>query len=495
MSRPRKRTHKHIKPVFVAGKYCLEVYRKDPKTQKTVYLQRHQSVEECCKALRQRFPAEAASFSPTQLRLKKTNKVGPKRIEKIKYIGVTPLVSSAEKTTWRVQKKFNTDRWNYDTQIAAARAVAKSEGLTMEEIKHEKPKLPRLRNCKLRAIHGPAMSLYCKRKPADVENLEIHAKKPKTWQYLKQYPGILPSFLIAKVAADRESVIESGSIIASKVKKKTAFPQGAGEEYQHYLLLVAAAKKIAQHRWSKSERLNVGKNNFHWMNIQTMLRHLGVLSREKRKGDGSQSLVFQNSGTQYYICAWNQTIEENLRNHIRWGRSCLSVCKTIPNTAERFIATYTTMDTNAEALVGAQQDDGYSRLWLKRAWMLFLMTAYKKNINLETVTLRKFITCWPDEHGLLVRLLSDDRLTLSQNLNKPIAKGLKRLNYKDRPEFPAMHACLVDDHDAQSVLRTKDSKWITRNAFKLNKRMLAWRRREGIWPHPGIFFPSCRDLK
>ena len=109
--------------------------------------------------------------------------------------------------------------------------------------------------------------------------------------------------------------------------------------------------------------------------------------------------------------------------------------------------------------------------------------------------MRKFIACWPDEHDLLVRLLSDERLTVSENLNTPLAKALKKLKYKDKPELLSMHACLLDDRDAQSVLRRKDSKWVTRNSQELNKRLLAWRRREGIWPHPGVFFPSCGDLE
>ena len=495
MAKPRQRTHKHIKPVFVNGKHVLEVYRKDPKTQKTVYLQRHQSVEECCKALQRRFPKEAASLSPTKLRLQKTKIVYPRRIEKVKYIGVTPVVLDNGKTLWRVQKKFKLDRCKYDTQIGAATAVAKSQGITLANLKHSKPSLPRLTRQKLRQIHGPAMALYCKRKPGDVENLELHAKKPKTWRYLKKYPGLLPSFLIAKVPADRDSIIESCPIVASKIKKYQISCQRACEAYYHYLILVAAARRVSRYRWTKSEIRNIGRNNFHWMNFQTMLGHLGILSTRKHSGAYSKSLVFAKSGTQHYICTWNEEIEENLRNHIEWGRTCLTLRENIPTTGERFFLALTTLDKDLEPLVGAQDSEGYSRLWLKRAWMCFLMKAFKKNINFDTLPVRKFIACWPDEHDLLVRLLSDERLTVSENLNTPLAKALKKLKYKDKPELLSMHACLVDDRDAQSVLRRKDSKWVTRNLCELNKRLIAWRRREGIWPHPGIFFPSCTDLK
>ena len=495
MRQPRKRTHKHMKPVVIGGKHFLEVYRKDPISKKTVYLRRHQSVKQCCKALKKRFPKEAASLSPSKLRLKRLKTKYPRRIQKIKYIGVTPVALDNGRTIWQVQKKFNTDSWQYDTQEKAARAVAQASGVTLMDIRHPKSRLPKLSRASFRAIHGPAMALYRKRKPGDLENLEAHAKKPRTWNYLKQYPGILPSFLIAKVATDRDNIIDSCATVASEIKKTKAVSLGEGEAYSHYSILVAAARKVCQYRWSETEQQNVGKNNFHWMNFHTMLQHLRILSRRKRKGNGSTSIVFCNSETRYYICAWNPTIEENLQNHIRWGRRCLSLCAQVPRTAEQFVFAFKTLDLKFGSFVGAQKDKGYARLWLKRAWMLFLLRAYKRNINFDKLPVRKFITCWPDQHALLFQLLSDEQLKVSENLNTPLAKALQKLKYKDKPELLSMHACLVNDHDAQSVLRRKGSNWIQKNTEELNKRMIAWRRRTGFWPHPGVFFPSCSDLK
>ena len=496
MDKRRKKIYKHIKPVRINGKLLLEVYRKDPKTKKTVYLQRHQTVQQCCRALRKRFPQEAASFSPTQLKLKRNKTTNRKNIEKIKYKGITPVVLPNGKKMWKLQKKFHVNSRNYDTQMAAARAVCKSEGITMEDLKHKKPRLPMLSRQKMRTIYAPAMALYRKRKPADLEDLEKHAMKSETWKYLKKYPGILPSFLIAKVGADRENVIQCCSITSSNIKKKKAFLYNRGEEYAHYLILIAAAKRICRHRWSSSEILNVGRNNYHWMNFHTMLKRLGILSLVKPKGKGITSvLIFQNSGTQYYICPWSKSIEMNMRNHIHWGRSCLSQAKKSPKSAEDFLSSSTTLDSKIKPLIGARSRKGYCRLWLKRAWMLFCMKAYKRHINFDKVPVRTFIACWPDQHNLLLRLLSDEKLKVSENLNAPLSKALKKLKYNDKPELLSMHACLLHDHNAQSMLRSKDSRWVTRNLKKMNQRLLAWRRREGIWPHPGLFFPSCDDLE
>ena len=172
MDKRRKRIYKHIKPVRINGKQLLEVYRKDPKTKKTVYLQRHQTVQQCCKALRKRFPQEAASFSPTQLKLKKAKAKNPKNIEKIKYTGITPIVLPNGKKIWRVQKKFHLNSRYYDSQIAAARAVARSEGIAIKDLKPKKFRLPMMPRDNMRAIYPPAMALSHRRKPDDSENLE-----------------------------------------------------------------------------------------------------------------------------------------------------------------------------------------------------------------------------------------------------------------------------------------------------------------------------------
>ena len=88
------------------------------------------------------------------------------------------------------------------------------------------------------------------------------------------------------------------------------------------------------------------------------------------------------------------------------------------------------------------------------------------------MTVRNFLALWPDEHDLLFRLLSDGRLTTSDSLNIPIGTALERLEFKDKPELLSMHACLVDDHDAQTVLRNKGSEWVARNAMEMKKRLL-----------------------
>ena len=495
MAASRKRTHKFITPVIVEGEKFLDVYRKDPKTKKTVYVHRHKTVEQCCKALRHRFHQEKKKFSPSKLRLAAPRKVQRKRLEKIKYIGVTPLVRSNGKKVWKVQKKFDTESWYYETQEAAASAIAKSLRVAPSVIQHQKPRLPMLPRCKLRAIHSPAMSLYSGKKPGDLENLEAHATRKETWKYLKEYPGVLPSFMISKIALPRDSIIRSCAALSAKTKKKSPLVKAKCEAYYHYSILAAAAKEICRYRWSETERLHVGRNNYHWMNFQNMLHRLGILVQNKNKATGKRRLFFTNTGTYYYLCSWNENIGDNLRTHITWGRRCLSLCTKIPSTANDYYTATRTLDKDMEPLVGAQDSTGYLRMWLQRAWMLFLLKAYNRNINFAPMTVGKFMELWPDEHNLLFGLLSDERLKTSDSLNISIGKALLRLDFKDKPELLSMHACLVDDHDAQTILREKDSKWIERNIKEMKKRLIAWRRRERMWPHPGIFFPSCKDLK
>ena len=211
MSHPSVRKYKYVTPVFGHGKQLLEVQRRCPKLQRIVYLGRHATMQQCCAVLRERWPAEATAFTPRQMLLNPPSTPSTRRrLEKSKYKGITPVRQRNGKTRWLVQRHYDTPRRRYDRQLEAARAVATSLGLPLEALKLRKAKLPVLGKRKLREIHGPAMKLYCNRKPGDGEDLEAHAKRSKTWRIVKQYPGVIPSFLMAKVSADRKDVIQSG---------------------------------------------------------------------------------------------------------------------------------------------------------------------------------------------------------------------------------------------------------------------------------------------
>ena len=153
------------------------------------------------------------------------------------------------------------------------------------------------------------------------------------------------------------------------------------------------------------------------------------------------------------------------------------------------------LDAGLQKLFGAMDDSNYSRNWLKRACMRFLVTAYDLNIDFRSLRLRDLIRCWPDEHHLLLKLLSDPNKGLHANLASQVGPGLERLEYKDQAELLIMRACFVDDWDAQTVLRQKSLGRISRNWSELRRRLDAFHRRDGVYPHPGLFFLHCWDLK
>ena len=133
------------------------------------------------------------------------------------------------------------------------------------------------------------------------------------------------------------------------------------------------------------------------------------------------------------------------------------------------------IDVGLQKLVGAMEDSRYSRKWLKRAWMRFLVTAYDIKIGFRSLRLRDFIICWQDEHHLLLKLLSDPNKGLHANLASQVGPGLEHLEYNDEAELLSMHACLVDDWDAQTVLRQKGPGWISRNWSEVRMRLGVWR--------------------
>ena len=290
------------------GIRLLEVHRRDSKTKKTIYLGRHKTVTACCKALQARYPKEKARFTPSNLLLEQGMQEGQRRLEQGKYKGMTPRRGAGGKIVWQVQRQYDTPQWQYGTQIAAARAVAKTIGIGVEGLKHKKPSLTVPSRCKFRKLHGAAMGLYKKRKPADLEDLEEHAKKGKTIQILRRFPGLIPSFLVAKISRTRNDIIKCGEEEEIRMQKRhtakgKASQQTSGEE-QHYHILAKAAKRASCYRWSTEEERNVGRNNFHWMNFPTMLLRLEILSLTQQRNIHKRALTFHKTGTQYYLCDW-----------------------------------------------------------------------------------------------------------------------------------------------------------------------------------------------
>ena len=494
-----QQTHKYCFPVLVKGEIKWGVFRKIPGTRKLAYCGRHGSIRACCAALKKRFPAESSAFTPTELLLekpkprecenaKRLSGRHIKRVEKIQFQGVTPETRPNGKVVWKVHHKYNTPKWRYDSQMEAAAAIVRAEGITLADLKHKTAKLPRLQVKSQQELHGKAMGLYAKRRPGDLVNLDMHAKRPKTWKAMKCFPGIIPAFFLAKVAADRKKVVDS-AIELWRARKNV------GEEKQHYDLFVRASRKISQRTWSKAEEQSIGRNNFHWMNYHTLMTHLNILSLRRLPNDKSKGLVFQNSGTEYYVRPWSDEIQGKIRNHIAWGKRCLATQTNLPKNANDYVACNRLLDAGLQKLVGAMSCDGYSRKWLKRAWMRFMLVRFNVKINFRSLTVRDFIRCWPDQHNLLSKLLQDPKnKNLHSTLASQVGPGLDRLEYKDEAELLSMHACLVDDWDAQTVLRKKGPEWVSRNWRELRRRLDAWYWRDGIYPHPGVFFLQCCDL-
>ena len=172
-------------PVVLDSGVKYRVWRHIPGTRHKAYCGSHETIEDCCKALKKRFPSEAKKFTPRKLLLTKPEpkamksvqkhhlKERPvKRMEKVEYKGVTPETRTSGKVVWKVHDRYDTPKWRYDSQKEAARAICAAEGITLKELKFEKAKLPRLSKVHLHALHGKAMHLYYKRRPGDCVNAD-----------------------------------------------------------------------------------------------------------------------------------------------------------------------------------------------------------------------------------------------------------------------------------------------------------------------------------
>ena len=137
-----KRTHKYIWLVTgPQGIRLLKVHRRDSEAQ-------NKTVTACCKALQARFPKEKARFMPSNLLLEQGMQEGQRRLEQGKYKGMTPRRGAGGKIVWQVQRQCDTPQCQYGTQIAVARAIARTVGIGVNGLKHKKPSLTVSTRCK-----------------------------------------------------------------------------------------------------------------------------------------------------------------------------------------------------------------------------------------------------------------------------------------------------------------------------------------------------------
>ena len=224
-----------------------------------------------------------------------------------------------------------------------------------------------------------------------------------------------------------------------------------------------------------------------------MLFRLGVLSTRK-PASSSTALTFQASGTPYYLVKLTDDLRVRLDNHISWGQSAVRLLSSRIGTGAQYVKCWQDIDEGLIPLIGAEGADGYTRRWLKRAWMRWMIKRNKATINWNQLPVLEYTRCFPDEHGLMARLLTDPDKSWHENSITPLHVAFQYTNYEDDADLFSMHCCLLDDWDAQTVLRSKPVDWIDRNAAVMRRRLDEWYEREGLWPHPGRFFVSCVDL-
>ena len=498
------KTHHHCIPVLVEGEIRYSVYRR----RKGVlhYLKRHDSIKKCCAALRKAFPLEREKFTPSRLKIAEdivttesakaddAGDVKKARIpqqEKRQFIGICREVRAGRNNIkWKVQAKYKTPKLRYSTQLEAATAIAMAQGWTLKDIKLKSALLPALPLAKRRKMMGMAMRLYKQRLPGDAVDADKHANSPKCLQIFKRVPGVIPTFFISKYFRDRADVLDC----VDEVWKQECIRKRKRKDTDIlYDVLCRSARRISKHMWSDAWRRSVGRNNYHWMNFHTMLMRLTILTTDKPCST-SVPFVFQASGTEYFVLDLNDAIRSNLANHISWGQGCLEQLNCIPKTGDDYVKCYN-FDANLKPLVGACDDGCYVRKWLKRGFLRWLIKCRGQRVDFKSLTIREFIKCFPDQHKLLCPLLFDETKSEHQNLGAIIGTALKKLGYDDDVSLLSMHACLCDDWDAQTVLRSKDEDWIERNWKEMRKRLDAWYKRDGIYPHPGLLFMSCIDLE
>ena len=190
----------------------------------------------------------------------------------------------------------------------------------------------------------------------------------------------------------------------------------------------------------------------------------------------------------------NRQIRRAILSQIEFGKRCLKLLDRAPSTSEDYKEAFDEVDAGVR-LNGAIAPDSYSRKWIKRGFLRLLMQSQGITLTLKGLSIRNYIACFPDQQKRLLPLLTDTSRSQCENLARPVSAALKTLDYTDALELLSMHACLLDNFDAQCILRSKEVGWCNRNLRIKQMTMREYKKKQRIWPHPAILFHKCRHLE
>ena len=214
----------------------------------------------------------------------------------------------------------------------------------------------------------------------------------------------------------------------------------------------------------------------------------GLPSEVDRKG-----LIFTATKKKYYLQPLDNEIRRRLQSQVTFGEGCMAQAKAVPKTLEGYEKSFYAIDAGMKPVHGAKNRNAYTRKWLKRGFLRWLLRKNKVTLKIGKMTVRQMVDMWPDEHGRLLPLLSQAQASPNQNLACQAADALRRVNYKDDADMVTCQMCLLDHAEVHKVLRVKKADWIKRNKKELIRMCEAYKadKINKIYPHPGTLFTKA----
>ena len=482
------RTHEFCTPVPQSdGSLQYDVRRRDPATNKSVYLKRHATIADCVKALKARFPTEKAKFSETSLRIPE-GKGDP--VLKRKYEGISQELRKG-RLKWRTRPEYGGDY--FDKQEDAAAHVAATKGCSVEEITLIEPVYPIQSLALQQQDFREGVALFKDALPGDAVDNDNRADSQQCWESYRKYPGIIPSFLIAKYTQDRDDILESCDLM--QWDEMIVGATTKDEEEILYEILLQSARAIAKHRWPSSWINNVGKTNYHWMTFHKHLQKLGMLTEKRSPNSTGEVLIFQASGTENFVEPFSEKVRNHLKTQIEFGKGCMRQVAKRPRTGQEYLDCHEDIDLkNKKPLSGAAQKKCYTRLWLKRGFLRWMLRSTRTKLEVRRMTVRDFFQVFPDEHGRLLPLLGGHGMSRNMVLAQKMGPALKNLQYKEDVDLLTMFSCNLHHSSVVSLLWKREPGWIRRNRAKLEEMKVAFFEAEAIYQCPATLFEGATHL-
>ena len=320
--------------------------------------------------------------------------------------------------------------------------------------------------------------------PADAENFEEYANPNSgpTSTILKEVPGLIPAFCLAKHSHDRAVLEETWNRWARKKISAPAHVPGADLcAYQLYCVLLEVARLLSGSRWSVQWREHVGRGCDHYQRFCFYLHRMSMLAYKAPEGV-EEGFTYHATNKKHFPVPYNKLIQDRLLLTIKFGVKLQQA--PAPDNVRDWGIVVRDLDRNTGEVPGCAGKGDYMKLWVMRAYLVYRMRQRKiMNLKPGDATMESMLLAFPDQKDQLMLYASLPGVHKKMRRRVKVVDMVKAMRYTGGLEYLSMWGCVTADNKLRKTLQKKPRGWLKENRARLIQVRTKFRQKHGHNPH------------